>query len=161
MIKREATRTVRLIQPVSGDFQCWRTHRSARRRASGIRGALWDFPAITPLGGICTWKSGAAPSRFLPRNEAETRIPVVPKRSVAFRLSCKRSPNQVISAALPRPLGRGSLKEGSTKETLGFLRDRIAAWSSLEATTTSICGHEDHCARSYPAPWGGVVDSAT
>src|SRR6202049_1358483 len=38
MIKREATRTVRLIQPITGDFQCRRPHRSERRLASGIRG---------------------------------------------------------------------------------------------------------------------------
>jgi hypothetical protein len=35
-----------------------------------------NFPAITPLGGICTWKSGAAPSRFCPETRPELGFPV-------------------------------------------------------------------------------------
>jgi len=82
MIKREATRTVRRIQPLTGDFQRQRPHRSARRRASGIRG--------TERYGIF-WRSlrpwpyaPGNPGRSL-RDFAPTRpepgFPVVPKRS--------------------------------------------------------------------------------
>jgi hypothetical protein len=52
---------------------------AATRQRDSRNGALWNFPAITPLGGICTWKSGAAASRFCPETRPELGFPVVPK----------------------------------------------------------------------------------
>ena len=51
-----------------------------------------EFRAITPLGGICIWNPGAVPSQFCRETRLELGFPVVPKRSVAFRLSWVAEP---------------------------------------------------------------------
>jgi hypothetical protein len=83
----EVLDAVKILKPETG---------AATRQRHSRNGALWNFPAITPLSAICTWKSGKrSPNQMIQRPCEATLILGLPRgRPTSCFVTARTRPGQ-------------------------------------------------------------------